>query len=93
MGSTPKKIKLKRCPFCGGKAEIKLKFESRIDEAFKIHGVGCAHCDTFIKSARIDTAAKLWNTRKADETEDKFVEVDGVWIQKVKEEKNDNIPC
>ena len=89
MGSTPKKIKLKRCPFCGGKATLEVNHWVGYD----LYHPGCEDCDIWVESKVLKTAAKKWNTRITDEVEDTFVEVGGVWIRKVKEEKNDNIPC
>ena len=83
MGSTPKKIKLKRCPFCGGKAHISTSDQTCFGKQYHI---SCGNCLYNLSSYRIDTVAKLWNTRKVDEAEDSFVEVGGVWIRKVKEE-------
>ena len=87
MGSSPKKIKLKRCPFCGGKARVETH-DMRAEFGYVKYSVFCLDCDLWIESKVLKTAVNKWNTRKADETEDEFVEVDGVWIRKVKEVEN-----
>ena len=87
MGSTPKKIKLKRCPFCGGKARIKALLTSNGVEDKVFACIGCVDCKIDITGSRFCDTVRRWNTRITDEVEDSFVEVGGVWIQKVKEEK------
>lgn len=90
MSSTLKKIKLKRCPFCGGKARVETQ-NMTPEFGYKKYRVFCLDCDLWIESKVLKTAVNKWNTRKADENEDTFVEVGGVWIRKVKEE-NKNEP-
>lgn len=87
MGSSPKKIRLKRCPFCGGKARAETHKMMAI-YGYDRYVVGCLECDIWKESKVLKTAVNKWNTRKADENEDLFVEVDGVWIRKVKETEN-----
>lgn len=69
-----KKIKLKPCPFCGGKAE---RIEARIDDDKKTYSVICTNCMTGIFRPRMkgmewfaykteQEAIKAWN-RRTDE--------------------------
>ncbi len=82
MGATPKIIKLKRCPFCGGKAKINV-VRNRFDgHSWKSYGVLCDKCTIGFSSHQLKTAVKRWNARKIDETEDSFGEVMGDWIRK-----------
>ena len=86
MGSSPKKIKLKRCPFCGGKASIDANWKQK-DGNYKTF-IGCERCRIWLDSKVLKTAVNKWNNARISEAEDEFVEVDGVWIRKVKEVEN-----
>lgn len=60
-------IKIKPCPFCGGKAEIKRYVEFAFEQAY----VECTDCgartrmiDPSLKYCANDKAAELWNNRE-----------------------------
>lgn len=93
MGSKPKKIKLKRCPFCGGQARIGAGYRpfNPNGDGWKIH---CGSCGLSTQVyTRLADAVRRWNTRVVSDDMTVFVNVDGVYVERVKEEKNDNIPC
>lgn len=67
-----KKIKLKPCPFCGGKADVDSYYSNNgfFDEPTKIYKVFCQDClcqtdEEYIK----DKAIESWNRRTNDEME------------------------
>lgn len=77
------KVKLKRCPFCGGKAVIIPL--GAWDYSFWITcEKGCIR--TQREYSRIGNAAKFWNRRQTDEKEDVFVLVDTDRGLEIKEE-------
>ena len=56
------KTKLKPCPFCGGKAKLKLNFDAYLTvEVFKIYCVQCG-IQTFYNWSR-QQVFKKWNRR------------------------------
>ena len=89
MTTTKKPIKLKRCPFCGGKARIKPLLVSNGLQDKILACIGCVECKIDITASRFVDAVRRWNTRSSNETEDTFVEVDGVWIERVKKDNDD----
>ena len=83
-----KKVRLKPCPFCGGKARIKpLLTSNGVEDKIKTC-IGCIECKIDITASRFADAVRRWNTRHSDEREDTFVEVNGVWIEKIKKDND-----
>lgn len=55
---------LKRCPFCGGKAQRVEDLIRRFEFPFFVR---CADCEAQTKSyARMEDAVKAWNTRESE---------------------------
>lgn len=85
--TTPKTIKLNACPCCGKAPKIRT-----LDEITKRRNwIVCTGCglSTQIYS-RVEDAARRWNTRAVSDDMTVFVNVDGVYVERVKEVKNDN---
>ena len=51
-------MKLKHCPFCGGKAGI-LDFSSFMEQ----YTIGCTHCGVHFVTLTKDKAIEVWNRR------------------------------
>lgn len=85
--TTPKTIRLKACPCCGKAPKIRT-----LDEITKRRNwIVCTGCglSTQIYS-RVEDAVRRWNTRVESDNVTEFVNVDGIYIEKVKEEENEN---
>lgn len=83
----PKTIRLKACPCCGKAPKIRT-----LDEITKRRNwIVCTGCglSTQIYS-NVTDAARRWNTRVESDNVTEFVNVDGIYIEKVKEEENEN---
>lgn len=80
-----KLIKLRGCPICGKTPYVRTR-----SKAPRPYSIGCIRCGIEGKLyTRLQDAANRWNTRAENIRQYSFVEVGGVWIQKVKEEKNE----
>lgn len=75
----PNKAKLKPCPFCGGEAELyRMKRDSRkrYGVYHMIATIKCRECTAQVSQAgwdeerAIENAAKMWNRRAEDGTND-----------------------
>lgn len=56
---------LKRCPFCGGKAEVRSRCNDYETDNFVMHFARCNNCKAESAWCREETEAiKAWNTRK-----------------------------
>lgn len=59
---------LKPCPFCGGKAKLKIIYSDAIAMMEKItwHKISCTKCDCKIERFDVIEAIEAWNRRVSE---------------------------
>lgn len=82
--ATPKTIRLNACPCCGKAPKIRTLYEI----TKRRNWIVCTGCglSTQIYS-RVEDAVRRWNTRVVSDNVTTFVNVDGVYVEKVKIDK------
>lgn len=84
--TTPKTIRLNACPCCGGQARIKAGYRP-----FNPNGDGwkicCGSCGLSTQVyTRLADAARRWNKRTISYFTTTYINVDGVYVERVKED-------
>ena len=84
--TTPKIIRLKACPCCGKTMAKPFRAHSSICSGDG-WGIVCAFCGVRSRIyIQLADAVRRWNTRIVTDAETVFVNVDGVYVERTKEQ-------